>query len=392
VRFFALLGLVALAGCSRSAPSPTTGTTREAIIGGKLDSAHQAVVALKLVTAGSPVFGRCSGTIVKVEGTTGTVITSAHCFEDGPTKVTITSGPDFNAPQATFTATSWTVFPTAGGKVDPHRDLALVKFEGVNASTPVVALTPAATYATYTKGSPFTVVGYGRVDADGDIPNTQRKNLDLTLSEFEESWLINTSPTGSTCFGDSGGAVLDKSSGTEKLAGVTQGGNCLAGDVNASVGFYQPEITAWLRQNGFDEADATKLPDNADCTTDSQCASGACQDFISDDTGALIVLCGPPNENGFSCTRPAQCKSGLCDHLVCKDPASDGGASSSGSSGPSTTSTSSSGDIDAGADAGPAAASKDDGCASTSGDVTPAALPLAIFGLALVMRRRRKIA
>ena len=126
------LGLMAACSDGGADDHPRAiGQTREAIVGGSLDTTHSATVSLLLSGGGSQV-GRCSGTIVRVDGAgKGTVLTSAHCFELSPTTVKIATGPDFDAPVAQFTATKWTLYPVSGGAIfEKYHDLALVEFDG----------------------------------------------------------------------------------------------------------------------------------------------------------------------------------------------------------------------------------------------------------------------
>ena len=439
--------LVLMAACSDGGADDrprAIGQTREAIVGGSLDTTHSATVSLLLSGGGSQV-GRCSGTIVRVDSAgKGTVLTSAHCFELSPTTVKIATGPDFDAPVAQFTATKWTLYPVSGGAIfEKYHDLALVEFEGAT-GLPVMPLVKPADYVSYTTSSAFTIVGYGRVSIDASVTSSVRKKLAVTFSNFQETWLLDKGPFGSTCFGDSGGTVIDASSGTERLAAVTQGGNCAgANDFNSAVAFYAPEISQWLRDNGFDMPAAPTLPNGADCTLDASCHSGACLHF-SVSPSVFLDLCGDKLKNDFACERSAQCESNLCGPgggcIACAkksdcgsgectggkcvaptpvdagtdagaDAGTDAGAgvtdasapadasgsssssssSSSSGSAPPPGATSSTSSTSGGADAAPVTApaeEEESGC-STSGSSSRGSSALLLLALAVLLRRRR---
>lgn len=306
----ALIAACASGDPGRSGLEETPPRARQAIVGGSLDTTHDATVSIVLRNGGTSE-ARCSGTIVRVSGAIGTVITSAHCFGNAPTSVTIETGPDHAAPVATFAATRWTLYPVAGAVSEPYHDLALIEFAGA-AGQPTLPLVKPADYVGYAASSTFTVVGYGLVTAGGSGSNSERKMLGTTFFKYQLSWLTHRSASGSTCFGDSGGTVIDSSTGTERLVAVTQGGNCNgANDLNSAVAFYAPEISAWLRENGFDMPAAPTLPNGAECgTNDALCGSGACLRYSSN-IGDLF-LCGDKQESSYTCERRAQCQSNFC--------------------------------------------------------------------------------
>lgn len=322
-----LLALVPAFACTQEpreveAPHEGTrqGTTSQEIVGGSADTTHPAVVSLSLKLSPT-TSASCSGTVVRVSGTTGMILTSAHCFVGfaGPASdIGIRFGSNSAAPTSSFVASSFELFPTTqGGLYDNEHDLAVVTFNGASGATPLLPIVPPATYATYAKGAPFVSVGYGRVDPDGSIANTARNKLSVTLEAFAGGWVETKSAVGSTCKGDSGGALIDSSSGADRLAGVTQGGAsatfCNAGSLNFAVGFYPPETATWLRAKGLAAPDGTQ-PNGADCTTDAMCASTACVRFtiLGDASPGFRDQCAPPLTNGYSCQRADQCASGYC--------------------------------------------------------------------------------
>ncbi|MBK6694429.1 MAG: trypsin-like peptidase domain-containing protein [Myxococcales bacterium] len=324
-----LLALVPAFACTQEpregeAPHEGTrhGTSSQEIVGGSADTTHPAVVSLSLKLSPT-TSASCAGTGVRVSGTTGMIVTSAHCYVGfaGPASdIGIRFGPNSATPTSSFVASSFELFPTTqGGLYDNEHDLAVVTFNGASGATPLLPIVPPATYATYAKGAPFVSVGYGRVDPDGSIANTARNKLSVTLEAFAGGWVETKSAVGSTCKGDSGGALIDSSSGADRLAGVTQGGAsatfCNAGSLNFAVGFYPPETATWLRAKGLAAPDGTQ-PNGADCTTDAMCASTACvHKGIVNDAGTIVGardVCDAPLQNGYVCQRADQCASAYC--------------------------------------------------------------------------------
>jgi len=339
------------------------GVARDAIIAGAPDTRYEAVVALTVTGDGTQ---RCTGTIVKRDGRTATVLTAAHCFAGPATSVTIAVGRDVTSAR-TFTTNRWELYPTNGAALyDESHDLAIVRFDTATA-VPVAPMATPASYASFGPGATFTAVGYGLTTMPTGGPITpdqvsRRSALPLVLSEIVRTRLVTSSSTGSTCFGDSGGALLDG----DRLVGINAAvSRCGAGEKNYAVGFFAPEIAAWLREKGL-EAPEAPGPNGSDCTDDAACASGTCQIYLDPASGDRILRCGAPAANGFVCTRPTQCTSGTCRDGLCVERASEP---------PS--------------DAGPAlgATPTDDGGCAAAG--RPGESLLALVLLALVRRRGR---
>jgi hypothetical protein len=283
------------------------GRSRQAIVGGSSDTTHDAVVALTLTTPTGTA--RCSGTVVRVDSGVGTLITAAHCFEEPPSTVTVSFGSDVTAPSSSTVATAWELYPTTTGKLfDDSHDLAAVSF-AASATTPVMPIVPPADYLGLAPGAPFLAVGYGRTTSvGGGGLTTARNKLPVALDSFLRTAIETISTSGATCFGDSGGALIDASSGVERLIGVNRAGtSCDAGSQNEATGFFTPEIASWLRTKGLVAPDA-RQPVGADCTSPAVCASGECHDVLLDynDAGTAVVsLCGPDTS-----TSPAPSSSG----------------------------------------------------------------------------------
>ena len=201
---------------------------------------------------------------------------------------------DVTTPTGRTDATAWELYPTTSGKLyDDFHDLALVSFAAA-AGTPVMPIVPPADYLGLAPGAPLLAVGYGQTSPAGGagLPNTRNK-LPVALDSFLRSAIETSSTSGATCFGDGGGALIESSTGADRLIGVNRAGSsCNAGAQNEALGFFAPEIASWLRRKGLVAPDALQ-PIGADCTSPSACASGACEKYLLDydDAGVVVSLC-----------------------------------------------------------------------------------------------------
>ncbi len=211
----ASLGAVA---CTTSPPdaSPDVrpGHVRSAIIGGILDKAHPAVVALVL-GKDAPAGGNCSGTIVKTDPATrvGWVATAAHCVDGGVRRVVLAE--DMGAPDAVS-------FPVLDYEADPRygedwdADFAMVRILGVDATTPVLPLAgPSDGLAV---GAVVTSVGYGTTEATS--ANTSRRSIVKEVASLTTELVGYEQSDGGVCFGDSGGPVVAGASGAARVVAI----------------------------------------------------------------------------------------------------------------------------------------------------------------------------
>jgi trypsin len=187
------------------------------IINGSVDTAHDAVVAVLNTTTSA----QCSGTIIAVRGTTGFVLTAAHCL---PMDV-VAQGDDY--------LLGATYLPVADAIADPAydenqlqngHDYALIQFTGALPTTPVIPAQTPAEDALVT-GQELLVVGFG-VTATSGGDNSQRRSVSVPIESLDPNLIAVTETTGGGCNGDSGGPGL--TSGPERVAGVTSFGdiNC----------------------------------------------------------------------------------------------------------------------------------------------------------------------
>lgn len=194
------------------------GQASDAIINGAPDTTHQSVVAYLHDN------GKCSATIIAVNGSEGYALTAGHCL--GATLGKLHQGNDHNKPSATYTVTASAPHPEYTNST--LYDFAMLKFSGATAQTPITAvLTPKLDVMK--TGSSLDLVGFGKIQ---DIPNggdtSLRHHKVLPTAATTKLRLIFDQANGGVCFGDSGGPAIFTSSGTEYVGGVHSGvtGSC----------------------------------------------------------------------------------------------------------------------------------------------------------------------
>jgi hypothetical protein len=190
--------VAALTGCG--APEPPRETVQQTatpIYGGSVDTAHDAVVFL-YANAGYA----CSGTIIATNGSSGYVLTAAHC--DGMDYVIMAD--NLSCLNNSSCAGIWqiaqqTVHPSYTGDVGDGYDFSLIRFIGANASTPVIAA--ASTPDGAAAGANIDLVGYG-VTEFGDTDNRMHVVMPI---DGVDGLFVAVDQTGGegTCSGDSGG-------------------------------------------------------------------------------------------------------------------------------------------------------------------------------------------
>jgi hypothetical protein len=214
------ISVVAFAAACASCEAAELGTTGAPIVNGTPDTTHDAVVAV----FDSATSSQCSGTVIAVSGTSGVVLTAAHCLPAD----TVVMGDDYFAPSAIVYDVIDSLGHPQWNPTDPDAgyDFALLRFAGADGATPVIpALTPAEDQLAI--GMQLLEVGYG-VTAPIGGENTLRRAFTGTIADLSSLLIEFSSTSGGTCAGDSGGPAL--TIGTERVAGVTS-----LGDVGCNI-------------------------------------------------------------------------------------------------------------------------------------------------------------
>jgi len=240
--FFAaplVLSSLFAAGCGQGEEPivvDAVGQSEDPIINGTPDTTHQAVVA---VVGGN---NECSGTIIQKNGSTGHVITAAHC---GSPQYVL-QGNDYNNPDYVYPVIDFKKHPSWGGQTGDVYDFMIVRFTSAGPATPVI---PAMTQAqdNLTAGTQIRHVGYGKAGPAPGSNNSIRRQILGTLSGVQPLTLSYDQPSGGPCSGDSGGPQLTM--GTERVAGVVSYGdqNCAVAGVSGRVSaVYDSFIMAYI--------------------------------------------------------------------------------------------------------------------------------------------------
>jgi hypothetical protein len=214
----ALAVLATAVGCSghHSHDGPH-GTISDPIAFGSVDTIHTAVVAV-LAPAGSSSFQECSGSIVKVSGDRGYVLTAAHCCNQFIPNVIVASNDYSVGEQYVFGGTPVPpAFPVIPGSVyydakyaGMDHDFCMLTFSGATASTPTLAL-PVSGNDGLSLGLEIEHVGFGFTETS--TTNTKRLTGTDTLDQQLTPLVLRFSQGGpnnvpGTCDGDSGGPTL----------------------------------------------------------------------------------------------------------------------------------------------------------------------------------------
>jgi hypothetical protein len=196
-----------LLGCYTDEP----GSASLPIVGGAVDVDHDAVVAVIRPD------GTCSGTLIEAAGGSGLVLTAAHCLMS-PTGYSVVIGDDYSAPEAVLTVAGVHVHPAFAGIASGH-DIAVLRVSGV----PEGAATLAPLRASEDRlgvGSDYLAIGYGTRNAAGTERTTVRHVARIDVHSVGFNRIFSTWGDGAPCAGDSGGAVVRRIDGEERLVAV----------------------------------------------------------------------------------------------------------------------------------------------------------------------------
>lgn len=243
----------------------SVGTRSDAIIGGQLDTTHQAVL---MPHCGEKYQCICTGTLVKKDDALGVgwIATAAHCFEGALAENTRfylqgdkpATFPDAKLPVQIEPSTvrypildivrnpqytGVTVLP-AGNQLN---DVAIVRVLGVGPESAVIPLS--ASPDGVDVGTAVTDVGYGSTGDYGKKEATDlvgkigtRRKADVKVTGLTDNFIVLNAndPGGSFNSGDSGGPTLATIGGVEKVVGIHCSGNGL------TLKNYSTRVTAHL--------------------------------------------------------------------------------------------------------------------------------------------------
>jgi hypothetical protein len=248
----------------------------------------------------------CTGTVLAVKGTTGYVLTAAHCFtEANPSWTTFVFTTDSYAIDTVATAhkvTDHLVHPSYNATSHQY-DFAMLKFDGATGLPTTAALTSAADDVGV--GSFVTLVGYGFTsgafvpDGDGG-PNTARRSFRAPVSGIDPLQIVidETTAKGGQCQGDSGGPLLYDNAGTVFVAGVISAGasSCTGIGLSNRVSAVQADFI----QSYLDDKPVAITPTCATCQATASKPGAVC--------AKSLEACGASDECGAFTLCAANCK------------------------------------------------------------------------------------
>lgn len=225
----------------------------------------------------------CSGTTIAKVGTSGILLTAAHCvvrLEAGgvakpvaalpPSGFLVLPGTDWYATYRAgrgLTVTAVAYVPAYDGATTSPDDLALVRYTNAPAVTAIPFLTPGEDRLA--AGDVVTLVGYGRTGGDAGT-NLERRKVEKAIESLT-SYAITISQTDGkgACQGDSGGPALRTTPAGVRVAGVTSYGDLLCVShggsvrVSAHAAFIQAFIANAPADAGMPPPDAPMFKDAA---------------------------------------------------------------------------------------------------------------------------------
>ncbi len=287
-----------------------TDRTREAIVGGTVDSGDPAVIELQ--TAG----GLCTGTLVSPL----VILTAGHCvsdaIENGQSGDGIVHfGPGGGGPWvATIGVRDMVMYRLYEPPAFLQYDLAMVRLdEEAPADIDPIAINYEHLTEDYL-GLELRTVGFGVTDGANQTGGGTKRQVALTLDELTYFHLGLGTAGSNICQGDSGGPTFATFDGEQRVVGVSSFGsdNCQARSFVTRTDLYQDWIElvtdAW---DGPCQADGTCVTDGCR-TPDPDCDICGFDGVCGTDCAAPDLDCPLGTRVGEECDDEFDCESRVC--------------------------------------------------------------------------------
>lgn len=298
-----------------TSPAPRTAEGRQEIVGGTTDTKHTAVVALLMIDSQNPgAFGTCTGSVVKVAGTVGYVLTAAHCCGGDPQNAgmkpsLVVMANDYGPYEQDLGNANPAPpsYPVIAGSVayDPAyngmtHDFCMLQFAGASAATPTLKLPTASDGLT--PGASVEFVGFGKTSGSATNQNSVRYHVTASLDQQLSSLAVRYSESGGgPCEGDSGGPALYPAGAAQSQQTVVAATSY--GDPSCASYGVSSRVSSAMGTGGFISSylAGTPLPPPPPASSCSACqskalsAAGACQGAVqaceSDASCVALATC-----------------------------------------------------------------------------------------------------
>jgi secreted trypsin-like serine protease len=245
-----LLGATLLGCGAPASEADAPGETQEAIVGGVADTGDPAIVALYGIAPGADKGALCTATVISPT----VVLTAAHCLDPSIVgtglEYSVLTAADLTdkahpSPRLKVKETHFDPAFSATNLLNGH-DIGVAILDSPTAITPI-AWNSDPLPAT-AKGQSVRIVGYGVNDGFKEMGAGIKRQANVKINDFD-NLLVKTGDLSKTiCSGDSGGPVLLKIGGVEKVVGVNSFGIifCLFSGNSTRVDTYASFVKSYL--------------------------------------------------------------------------------------------------------------------------------------------------
>lgn len=287
IRVHPLVLMGALVGCSQ-APAADFGARELAVLGGTLDTTHEAVVSIA-TPAGDPRPELCTGTLVAPK----IVLTAGHCTIGRETSgLVVGVGPDSSAPTRTLAiAAIHTPSRYDYTRAADERGLDI----GVIVLAEDAGIAPIPLSDAPIEGT-LDLVGFGQTSSDASSRGA-RNHASVTASVRCSTLLSFGDGKTNGCHGDSGGPLLGKNaSGAEVVVGIVSFGNETCDPPTYAV---RADAYASFVAAGGDDACTACPPPGDDCVAEPTDAGTDAQPTPPEPSSSGCAH-APPRAGGFA--------------------------------------------------------------------------------------------